>query len=94
MAMSRVVCDDSSPVLGANLQIDEVSILSPNVRNEAQRLIQTYKIDFLDCFQVVTILRGRNRSNSILVTADRQLAKAARAEGARVWECTSEVAPT
>ena len=85
-------------VLGANLQIDEISILSPDVRTEAQRLIQTYKIDFLDCFQIVTILRGRFRymvaeSQSILITADRGLAKAARAEGARVWECTSEPAP-
>ncbi len=85
-------------VLGANLQIDEISILSPDVRTEAQRLIQTYKIDFLDCFQIVTVLRGRFRymvaeSQSILITADRGLAKAARAEGARVWECTSEPAP-
>src|SRR6266536_1109247 len=48
-------------VLGANLQVDEVSILSPDVRTEAQRLIQTYKIDFLDCFQIVTVLRGRFR---------------------------------
>ena len=84
-------------VFGANLQIDEISILSPDVRTEAQRLIQTYKIDFLDCFQIVTVLRGRFRymvaeSQSILITADRGLAKAARAEGARVWECTSEPA--
>jgi rRNA-processing protein FCF1 len=32
-------------------------------------------------------------SQSILITADRELAKAARAEGVRVWECTSEAAP-
>ena len=85
-------------VIGANLQIDEVSILSPVVRSEAERLIKTYKIDFLDCFQIVTILQGRFRymvagSQSILITADRALAKAARAEGARVWECTTEPGP-
>lgn len=85
-------------VIGANLQIDEVSILLPLVRNEAERLIQIYKIDFLDCFQIVTVLQGRFRhmvaeSQSILITADRELARAARAEGARVWECTSEPAP-
>lgn len=45
-------------VIGANLQIDEVSILLPIVRNEAERLIKTYKIDFLDCFQIVTVLAG------------------------------------
>lgn len=85
-------------VIGANLQIDEVSILSPDVRKEAERLIQTHKIDFLDCFQIVTILRGRFRhsgpeSKSILITADHGLARAARAEGVRVWECTTESAP-
>ena len=43
----------------------------------------------------MTILHGQFRqlgppSKSILITADRGLALAARAEGARVWECTSE----
>ena len=65
---------------------------------EAERLIKQHKIDFLDCFQIVTILHGKFRvlgpdSKSILITADRALAKAARAEGARVWECTSEPPP-
>jgi predicted nucleic acid-binding protein len=85
-------------VIGANLEIDEVHILTPIVRTEAERLIQTHGIDFLDCFQIVTIMQGRfrhlvDRSQSILITADRALAEAARAEGARVWECTSEPAP-
>jgi predicted nucleic acid-binding protein len=85
-------------VIGANLQIDEVSILSPDVWSEADRLIRTYKIDFLDCLQIVTILRGRFRhsgpeSKSILITADHGLARAARKEGVRVWECTTESAP-
>jgi predicted nucleic acid-binding protein len=86
-------------ILGVNLRIDEVPILSPVVSTEAERLIKKHKVDFLDCFQIVTILRGRFRelgpnSQSVLITADRDLAKAARAEGARVWECTSEPAPS
>jgi predicted nucleic acid-binding protein len=85
-------------ILGVNLKIDEVPILSPIVFSEAERLIKAYKIDFIDCFQIVTILRGQFRrlgpeSQSILITADRDLAKAARAEGAKVWECTREPAP-
>jgi len=81
--------------VGWKLQIDEVDILLPIVSSEAERL----KIDFLDCFQIVTVLHGRNRvlvgeSKSILITADNKLAEAARAEGARVWECKSERAPT
>lgn len=85
-------------VVGANLEVDEVSILLPIVAEDAARLIQRHRIDFLDCFQIVTILHGRFRhlvgaSQSVLITADRQLAKAARAEGVRVWECTSEPPP-
>lgn len=95
----RYVRDFISTVLGGNLQIDDVPILSPIVFTEAERLIGTYKIDFIDCFQIVTILQGRFRifpgeSKSILITADYQLATVARAEGARVWECTSELPPT
>lgn len=94
----KYVQDFIRTVIGANLEINEVSILSPVVHSEAERLIRTYKIDFLDCFQIVTILQGQFRylgpqSKSILITADRGLATAARAEGARVWECTSEPAP-
>jgi predicted nucleic acid-binding protein len=86
-------------ILGANLRIDDkVSILSPIVTQEAERLIKKYKIDFLDCFQIVTIMHGYfsklgPNSKSILITADSDLASAARAEGARVWNCTTETAP-
>jgi predicted nucleic acid-binding protein len=85
-------------VIGGNLQIDEVNLLKPIVVTEAERLITKYDIDFIDCFQIVTVLHGQFRvfcdeSKSILITADRELAKVARAEGARVWECTSEPAP-
>jgi len=94
----KYVRDFIGRTVGTNLRIDEVPILSPVVLPEAERLIQTYKIDFLDAFQIVTIMHGQFKilgpnSKSILITADRGLAKAARAEGAKVWECTSEPAP-
>jgi predicted nucleic acid-binding protein len=86
--------------VGWKLQIDEVNILLPIVASKAECLIRKWKdkIDFLDCFQIVTVVHGRNRvlvgeSKSILITADNNLAKAARAEGARVWECNCEPAP-
>jgi len=84
-------------VLGANLRIDEVTILSPLV-SRADQLIKTHQIDFLDCLQILTILEGRFRHNgpnskSLLITADNGLASAARAEGAAVWLCTNEPAP-
>jgi predicted nucleic acid-binding protein len=83
---------------GNHFKVNEVPILDPVVVAETERLVATYKIDFIDCFQIVTIMHGDFKifvgpSQSILVTADRKLAVAARAEGARVWECTSECAP-
>jgi len=86
-------------VIGNTFQIDELEILLPLVSSEFERLVGKYKIDFVDCLQIVTIKHGRFRifdgpSKSILITADRELARAARAEGARVWECSSEAAPT
>jgi predicted nucleic acid-binding protein len=94
----KYVRDFIRTVIGANLQIDEVPILSPIAFSEAERLIQTHTIDFIDCFQIVTILHGQfqhliEESKSVLITADRELAKAARGEGAKVWECTSEPPP-
>jgi predicted nucleic acid-binding protein len=85
-------------VTGNTFRINEVSILQPIVSTEFDRLVAKYKIDFVDCLQIVTITQGEFRilngpSQSILVTADRELARAARTEGARVWECSSEPAP-
>lgn len=94
----KYVRDFIQNIIGENLRTDEVPILSPVVFSEAERLIKTYNIDFLDCFQIVTILHGQfhvlgPNAQSILITADRKLADAARTEGAKVWECTSEPAP-
>ena len=57
--------------------------------------MRQHDIDLIDSVQVVTVLHGRysvfiGDSRSLFITADRTLAKAAREEGARVWECSSE----
>ena len=85
-------------VTGNTFQIDEMPILDPEVRSEFERLSKSYRLDFVDCLQIITILKGKFRifagpSQSVLITADRELAKAARTEGARVWECSSEDPP-
>lgn len=84
--------------VGAKIQLEDLDLLAPQLRSETDRLITAHSIDFIDAVQVVTLLQGRFRymvqgSQSILITADRGLAAAARAEGARVWECTTEPAP-
>lgn len=82
-------------IVGGKLEIDEMPLLSPIVLIEAEKLIKKYKIDFIDSIQIVTILHGKyfhlcGDSKSLLITADEGLAKAARAEGARVWHCIDE----
>ena len=84
--------------VGWKLEIDDMPILSSTLLREAEKLIRKYELDFVDCVQIVTILHGKYKifcgdSKSILITADRALASAARAEGARVWECTREPSP-
>jgi predicted nucleic acid-binding protein len=73
--------------------------LALQVQEEAERVMQAYNLDFVDSIQIVTLLKGRyaglvGSSRSILITADQALAAAARQEGARVWDCTSEPAPS
>lgn len=53
-------------------------------------LVKRYKIDYSDALQIYTILNGRTKghvfeSKTVLVTEDKELAKAAEAEGLRVW---------
>ena len=56
------------------------------------------ELDFVDALQLYTLRHGPfqhmiNDSTSVLITADKNLAKAARAEGLRVWDCIREPAP-
>jgi predicted nucleic acid-binding protein len=81
-----------------HFKVDEVPILDRDIVANAERLVAKYKIDFIDCFQIVTLMRGEfsflvGPSQSLLITADRELASAARAEHAKVWECTGELSP-
>ena len=85
-------------VVGNTFQIDEIDVLLPVVSKEFEQLVGKYKLDFVDCLQVATLKHEKYRifdgpSKSILITADRELAKAARSENARVWECSSEDPP-
>jgi predicted nucleic acid-binding protein len=84
-------------VVVSGLTVEEVS-LSLQVSHEAERLMMTYGIDFIDSIQVVTVLKGHfsglgGGSKSLFITADSTLAEAARREGARVWECRTETSP-
>jgi predicted nucleic acid-binding protein len=78
--------------------LDEVPLSDPKIFNAVESVIKKHQIDVSDAFQIVTIKRGRfkkfsGESQSLLITADRGLAKAARLEGVKVWECTHEPIP-
>jgi predicted nucleic acid-binding protein len=88
--------------IGANLRVQDdqerLPILSPTVRDEAKKLIENYDIDFFDAFQLVVIKRGQFQhmvggSQTLLITADRDLARAARAEKLSAWCCLDEASP-
>ena len=58
---------------------------------DAERLVKSHAIDFLDAFQLVSIREPWSYlappSKPLLITADRPLYKAAEAEGLLVWFC-------
>lgn len=61
-------------------------------------LADCYSLDLSDALQILSVKAGRfsslaGDSQTILITADKALAKAARAEGLRVWYCIGEPEP-
>ncbi len=78
--------------------IPELNFLSPQVFLAAQRTADKHNIDLSDAFQIHTVKEGFFSnliadSKTILVSADRDLVKAAKAEGLRVWNILDEPAP-
>lgn len=78
--------------------IRELLFLSPEVFFSAQKKAELYKLDLSDAFQLLSVKEGffsrmSGESKTILVTADKKLANAARAEGLRVWNLLEEPVP-
>jgi predicted nucleic acid-binding protein len=76
----------------------EPTFLSPKVFFDVQKMIDKYQLDLSDAFQILSVKKGfgaclSGESQTILVTADEKLAKAAKAEGLRVWSILEEPAP-
>lgn len=78
--------------------IKELHFLSPEIFFKAQKTAERYKLDLSDAFQLLSLQEGffsqmRGESETILVTADKPLAEAARMEGLRVWYLMEEPIP-
>jgi predicted nucleic acid-binding protein len=79
-------------------QTPELNFTSPEVFFNASRLAEKHALDLSDALQILTLQEGYysrliNNSRTILVTADRSLVRAARAEGLRVWNLMDDDPP-
>jgi predicted nucleic acid-binding protein len=90
-------CDHlTSLVYESNIRIDEISINDIAVFDEVEKLSKRYSLDIADSFQIYTLknsIYSRNIGESILITADKELAKAVRNEGLRAWDFLNENQP-
>ena len=68
-------------------------LTEPHVFYKAADLSDKYSIDLSDALQIVVVRRSRI-VGATLITADGDLAEAARAEGISVWDCLREAPPS
>jgi predicted nucleic acid-binding protein len=79
-------------------RVKDLDFMSPSVFRDVQVIATKYSLDISDSFQILSVKKGffsglAGGSKTILVTADKLLASAARQEGLRVWYCIDEPAP-
>ena len=79
-------------------KVPELNFHSPEVFFATQRIAKKHELDLSDAFQIHSVKEGFfskmcGDSKTLLVTADKELAKAARAEGLRVWNIMEGPAP-
>jgi predicted nucleic acid-binding protein len=85
-------------VRDSRLHIDDIQIASLDVFSKAEKLARQHQLDLSDSLQLVSVKHGKfssfvQESKTVLITADRSLAAAARKEGVRVWNCEEEAQP-
>ena len=88
-----------SMVRNETITIEEESIFNRRIFDEVEQLCSEYGLDAIDTFQLVTMMRGFpskmiDEASTILITADKKLANAARRKGLRAWNCIKESSPT
>jgi len=81
------------------IKVEDVEISDKSIFAKVEEIVRKYNIDLSDAFQIVSIKqnyysRFTNDSNPILITGDVALAKTARQEKIRVWDCINESEPT
>ena len=82
-------------VYGEKLELDDVTLANPVRFKESAVLASTHKLDFADAIQLYAIKNGKyaifvGDSRTRFMSADRGLAKAARALSIRTWNCGND----
>ena len=82
----------------AKICVDEIELSSLDTFAKAEEIARRYKLDLSDSLQLVSVKHGKyscwcQESKTLLITADGDLASAARAERLRVWNCEKEATP-
>jgi predicted nucleic acid-binding protein len=80
------------------IRIDDPEIDSLEIFWRAEELAKRHRLDLSDALQLITVKHGKfcklaKESKTVLITSDQSLAKAAEAEGLRVWNCEKESEP-
>lgn len=80
------------------IQVVDSQLHDAEIWNETERVAKKHQLDVSDALQIVTVKNHYTKvfggeSKTILVTADEELAKAARIEGLRSWYCIKEHPP-
>ena len=78
--------------------INDLNFADPITFNRARGIVERTSLDLSDAFQILSVKYGYfspliRDSATVLVTADRALAEAARSEGLKVWSVLDEEAP-
>ncbi|MGO9146429.1 MAG: PIN domain-containing protein [Desulfomonilia bacterium] len=78
--------------------VHDLDFTDPATFASARRLVLATGLDLSDAFQIVSVKQGYfssliNDSSTVLVTADKLLARVAKSEGLRVWSVSEEHAP-
>ncbi len=72
------------------LKLIKTSPLTYPMNIEIAKLIKAYRIDFVDA---IVIHEALSKNNSLLITADKNMEKAANAYKQKVWNCVTSQAP-
>jgi predicted nucleic acid-binding protein len=80
------------------IAVEEVPLADRAVFDQTERAATAHSIDIVDAHQLVTLERGflgalPGEARCVLITADSDLAKAARIRNLSVWNCLCEPAP-